>query len=439
MPTKPDHSQQPLHAGGTTGAVSIFGRAHYFFAILFCFSLLAAVVIDWLDFYGVAALVYKKYVRASMLVLFLVFLCDPGFWRGKSRFPLAPPFLAFGFMILVYAVGQSALAGEIYYILKILYWVVGAFYAHRLLVNGLFPRKLFFFIIDIIVVFYFCMVLFTLLIASVKYSQNVSIYTLLWCLPILMLQKKSKIRTLVITLACFGVLLSFKRGAMIALVLSSMGYLFSYLLVKRSFRNILKVLLAVCLLAATVLVSIHLVSVVRPDFFNRRVADFSDKESYGSGRSEFYKVIVEHYLDAFSNDTPHFFFGFGSRSVQKLLADHYGVAEEHGAYAHSDWLQIMHDYGLVGLAIVAWLHLAVIGMMIVQFKSGKATLTPTVMNYIIFFLLNLYSGFFFTPNAVYFSIFLALAGTGAVKQAGSRLHVNSPVQQALLQQKGQGP
>ena len=50
-------------------------------------------------------------------------------------------------------------------------------------------------------------------------------------------------------------------------------------------------------------------------------------------------------------------------------------------------------------------------MMIRKFRDDEATLPPTVMNYIIFFLLNLYSGFFFTPNAVYFSIFLALTGT----------------------------
>ena len=287
VPTEPDHSKQPLHAGGTPGAVSIFGKAHYFFAILFCFSLLAAVAIDWLDFYGVTALDYKKYVRASMLVLFLIFLCDPGFWGGKSRFPLAPPFIAFGFMILVYALGQRALAGEIYYILKILYWVVGAFYAHRLLVNGLFPKKLFFFIIDVIAVFYFCMVLFTLLSTSVRYTQNISIYTLLWCVPILMLQEKSKIRTLVITLACFGVLLSFKRGAMIALVLSSLGYLFSWLLMKRSFRDFLKALVTVGLLTATVFASIHLVSTVRPDFFNRRVADFSRQGKLRVGAERF--------------------------------------------------------------------------------------------------------------------------------------------------------
>ena len=390
-----------------SGLISPTGRLHYFLAVGFCLSLLVAVVLDWANFYGLVNLYAKKIVHASVFLVFIIFLFDPTLWKGRERFPLALPFLAFGMLVLVYALYKNALADEIYYTSRILFWISGGFYVYELLCKDLFPKRIFFFVIDLIVVFYFVMVLYTLLDTSVRYTQNISIYTLLWCVPVLMLQKKTKTRTAFIILACFGVLLSFKRGAMIALVFSFLCYHCARIFLIGSFREFVKAFCITFFLATIVMLSVQFVRSVRPEFYQRRISDLSSKDSYGSGRSVFYAVIVEHYLYAFNHDAVHFFFGYGSRSVQKLLAEYYGVAEEFGAYAHSDWLQIMHDYGLAGIGILAWLHMAIIRLIFKRLRKKDEMLPPLAMTYAIFFLLNLYSGFFFSPNAVYFSIFLS--------------------------------
>ena len=388
--------------------------------VCFCLGLLIAVIVDWLNFYGITGLEIKKYSRAVIFALILIPLADPLTLKKGVRFSLSTPFMMMGFLFLSYALYKRDLAGELYYITRIIFWLAGGFYVHRMLVNGYFPKKIFSLTISTIVVFYFVMVLFTMLNASVRFSQNIAIYTLLWCVPLLMIRKPSKVKTVLIIMASLSIFLAFKRGAMLALILGFLSYIFVWSLQNRSVWNVFKSIFIIILLISTVAMSVYFINIVRPEFFAKRTADLTNKESFGSGRGTFYNVIKDNYINAFNKSPKYFFFGFGSRSVQKLLAEYYEAPEGFGAYAHSDWLQIMHDYGLTGILILLFIHISIIRLLIFNFKAKSKELPAMVMNYTIFLLLNIYSGFFFSPNAIYFSIFMACASGASINLSGNK-------------------
>jgi O-antigen ligase len=126
---------------------------------------------------------------------------------------------------------------------------------------------------------------------------------------------------------------------------------------------------------------------------------FDEDQAFGSGRADFYPLLLKNYFSSFHTSSKNFFLGFGSRSVEKIAG---------GYYAHSDWLQILYSYGLLGLFILLWLHVSIIILIWRGIKQRFAFVPALAMNYVIFSLLNIYSGMLFFPNSIYFGMFISL-------------------------------
>ena len=202
-------------------------------------------------------------------------------------------------------------------------------------------------------------------------------------------------------MAFIAILISFKRGAMFAVILSSFSYLTVYFWMNTSFKNLIKIVFLMLSVLFLFSIAIAVVHEVRPDFFERRVADIVDKDkAIGSGRGEFFPFLISSYIDSFHSSPINFFLGFGSRSVEKTLTG--------GYYAHSDWLQLVYDYGLLGFFVLVWIHISILRLIFKGIKQKFIFVPALAMNYTIFFLLNIYSGILFFPNTIYFGIFLSL-------------------------------
>ncbi len=165
-------------------------------------------------------------------------------------------------------------------------------------------------------------------------ADNVG-YSLLAIMMLFSILKQTKINFIFITIAFFATLLSLKRGAMIT---GSIIYIFFILnyrkqaLKKFSFANFF---IFLGILGASLFAMIRFSDV----FLYRFI-----KDPGGSGRDRFFTLIWEGWNNsAFHNQL----FGNGFFSTIDYLDKAFG----HAIYAHSDWLEILYDHGLLGIII----------------------------------------------------------------------------------------
>ena len=138
------------------------------------------------------------------------------------------------------------------------------------------------------------------------------------------------------------------------------------------------------------------------------------EDTSGSGRDKMYAMLVEHWTKA---EPRKVVFGFGINSVQRYARSMFGSENDSGTYAHSDWFQLMHDFGLLGIGLLAWLHAAVLGVIRRGFKMRDSVAPSLAMGYIILFLVNIYSGHLLAPGAIYFGLLIAYADSALQKKA----------------------
>lgn len=370
-------------------------------SLLFCFTLIFLEIVDFSIHLGYvnSHTIIKPILRGAFLFIFIFCIFDiDTIHKNLTHFAFIPLTLL-AFIFFTYALAEKNILNSLYYVIKILFWICGTIFVYRILIIGSISKKNIENTINAIIIFYSIFVFYIFFISGERFTQNIGIYALLWCVPFIMLQKKSRKKTVIITLAYFSICLSFKRGAILALILSSFIYILSYFWIEKSIKSLFKSLFVLILLLMLIVVSLKIVQQVRPQFFELRTTDLSNSETIGSGRGSFYPMLFRHYLNSFHSHPMNFFFGFGSRSVQAIAG---------GYYAHSDWLQILHDFGLLGMIVFFGLHISIIKLIYKSFKA-KFRYTPAlIMNYTIFFILNIFSGMVFFPTSIFFGIFISL-------------------------------
>lgn len=236
---------------------------------------------------------------------------------------------------------------------------------------------------------------------TIKTYGNNNAYILLSFLPLIYCNKKPKIKTILIIIVVIGVFLSLKRGAMVALL----GCLLvAYFFERRIFqkKDFIKKLKRVLILGFSIVLLFVLYSKFT-DLFIERLEDFSgDGASIGSGRGNIYNLIWSDWYE--SNNFITYFFGKGYNSVQVLTKVRTGNA----LMAHSDGLNFLHSYGLLGISLL-------LGFILLQLKTVRklfviksVLVIPYSMLFIIFFFKSIYSGNFETPNFIYLLIGYAI-------------------------------
>jgi hypothetical protein len=210
-------------------------------------------------------------------------------------------------------------------------------------------------------------------------ADNVG-YTLLGIVLLFSILKPSKVHLVLITLAFFATLLSLKRGAMISGSIIYFFYILNYrnqVLMKYNFFNLF------------VFFGIFFGS-----FFSLLL--FSDvflyrffKDTGGSGRDQFYSLILKGW-----NESTLYrqLIGNGFFSTLDHLGNTYGAA----IYAHSDWLEILYDFGLIGIIIFSCIFLS---LFLVRKKVKKYCphlFYPFLALLVVLFLKSLISGTYMT-------------------------------------------
>ncbi|HTY61911.1 MAG TPA: O-antigen ligase family protein [Acidobacteriota bacterium] len=163
-------------------------------------------------------------------------------------------------------------------------------------------------------------------------------YPMLWFTLMQMLDLKIPFGKSVALLGAATIVLSTKRGALIALIVSSIAYGISYAYIHRQKRGFQRVALVSVLLAIVIAAMVW----VRAADISARWSDLGDPEVAGSGRAVFWALIAQNWLIA-SPITK--VIGYGPHSVYDLTGDSWFVAVP----AHNDWLMLLHEFGILGL------------------------------------------------------------------------------------------
>ena len=251
----------------------------------------------------------------------------------------------------------------------------------------------------------------TRLIASVfdgtvmEYEATGWAYCVARLLPLLLLvHRPGVVGRVVLVSAVVAVVCTLKRGALVAIVLGQLGFLVAWGHVHPRQRS--------RAVALGMLIGLAVAGVLawRWEAFVGRLADLQSLETAGSWRGSFYRIILEQWCRL---DTVRQIVGAGFWAVPDLL-ERVWVRQ----YAHSDWLEILYDYGLIGVGVFVWLNLAMLGLVCQAWRRRDETLPALVMSVMVFWLGTLYSGFTFWPEMVWFGLLLGYAA-GRI-EAGQR-------------------
>ncbi len=239
--------------------------------------------------------------------------------------------------------------------------------------------------------------------------QNASAYLLLWSFPFLLSFRKSNLIKIAIGISIFAIIITIKRGAILALLISLLTYFYGMAYITGSFKNKLRVFAGSIILFGFALFVIY----TNWEFVSLRLEDTT-----GSGRDKMFLGIISNYLDG---DFFEIFFGRGINSVQRFTALFLaGNSRSEGVAAHSDWLQYMHDFGIFGLMFMIILHFKFLSILRFH-KIHKTQLFPIVlMSYTIFALTTIYSFILNTPDAIILGILLAFLSSETNKIKNER-------------------
>ncbi|AGF78361.1 O-Antigen ligase [Desulfocapsa sulfexigens DSM 10523] len=355
------------------------------------------VLSDWLYDLGLVDFPFSKSLRALLFAMLSIYLLRTGFQFRKFNFPFGHLLTFYAALNIIYSALSLNILDNLYYSIRIIFWLIATVVAYRLSLSGIFSKKKLQQMIISTILISAGFTIYFMTLPETEAGQNAGAYLLLWCLPLLFMTEKSRLKNFGFALAIFAILLTVKRGAMIALVLSLFAYGLTYIIIHGNIRKLIKLLKVLIIL--TIISSYALAT--NWDAIQTRFQDTS-----GSGRDRMYSMLISHWIHS---EPSNIIFGFGIQSVQRYTGYiYYGeIMNKSGKYAHSDWIQLMHDFGLLGISFLIWLHIKMLILVLKSYKIRHPFTPSLVMGYVILFLVNIYSGHLMAPGAFYFGLLIA--------------------------------
>ncbi len=378
--------------------------AHCFFLCLIIIEIL-----EWLVTYQLIDMEYKKIVPAVQIAIMLMVVLESGIQFRIMPFPVGRVFLLIGLLMVVYAVVSQRLLTDLYWIIRVFYWIVGGYFVYRMTLFGIITRKSLLIAIGIVLIINSMLAFTFILNPSREAIQNIGIYTVVWCLPYIMLVEKKFFKYGLLGIACVAIVLSMKRGAILAMMTAMGSYAFFFFLMEKNVKALVRCVAIFLLSIVLLLFTLQILSEVKPDFVAARLGDFHDTdelERLGSGRIGIYTMLTQHFMQSFYSNPLHLLFGFGNKGVEELIAKSHGIQFGAGTNAHSDWMEFIYDYGLLGVFLILLLYQRIIALTRRCYIERHPYALPLIMCFLIMVMKNIYSGLFFSPQSIYFSMFI---------------------------------
>ena len=321
----------------------------------------------------------KSYTANSLVALFLLFLVLPVFHPSK-------------------------LIQHFNYLIKIIYWFFCYWFFYNSLIRLAVDEKKINLFVKLAVVIYFLVVVrdfinVDLWKGSKEFFVSNNSYILLKFLP-LVLYFNNKYKNVLLFIIMIGIVLSFKRGAILAYFISIFFY-FTYNLFKTKRKSNIFSLIAI-LVVGIIAVNSNAAVLLS------RLEDFEDADSMGSGRGKMFRLLFsDMFQDNF--DLLNIFFGNGFLSTINFF--NYKIG--HPILAHSDFMEFLYDFGILGLVVYCY-FISRIYKLYIFFKNTEYGIIALLI-VLILVITSIYSMNLFTPEMIYLMIPIALLEAKRVK------------------------
>ena len=299
-------------------------------------------------------------------------------------------FLLFLFVLFLYLFTDRDFIEGFWVNSKILFWVLGinVLYAYgylNLLKLNDFKR-----VVEKVVILAFIFTILFYFSGSIETDYNVAAYLVLFMYPILLYTSEGYLKNkFFIVLAALAILITLKRGAMIAFVFGNLIYFLGNLI--HNF-NIKKFVMGVFVFFSMIFSGLYIYQSQEDNREERFSQDQFDvtNEKAGSGRVGMYTRLYEGWLKSDNH-----FFGFGNQ------ADSYRTIGRR-THAHSDVFGFLYNHGIVGISLIIILYVKLLKFYF-SYRNYDKKNAPIILSlFTILVLVNFYSGMFRTQDAIYF-------------------------------------
>lgn len=391
-----------------------------FTVLVMAVSLVVLVPLDWAFPSGTRATqlgvenadrAIPHLVRLTVLAVMILYLALTG--RDPSAYGFVPgrPLMLLAAYMFISTFYPGDVKGGLIEGVKSIPWIFAAITAYRLALGGHLREGILRYAAGAVVIFASIHTIVFCMDPDRRIGQNADSAMLLWCIPLLLLSQPPRWAFLLSGLASIAILVTVKRGAMLALIAGAFVYFVLTLHIssrEHKIRHWITVALAVALVGGGL--------AWQWENLRERMHTDLDHGELGSGRSWFYRVIISEWHDS---GIVSILLGKGFVTVRRTMW-HYGIEID----AHSDWLEILHDMGLLGVLLFAYVHICI--LIIVRRALWKRDpVVPSLgMAYTIFVLRNVYSQCVIGPNeSIYFGLLLGYAAAST----SENLYEDSPL------------
>ena len=220
---------------------------------------------------------------------------------------------------------------------------------------------------------------------------NNAAYFFVALIPFIFLWGKRKITAvLMLLISLFFIIQSAKRGALIAGVLASIVFIFYQFFNPGTLKKSTNLIISSFLIVALLIASYNFY--ITNEYLISRLQNV---EGTSSGRDVIYSHLWNHWYG--SNNFINYLFGFGFVSTIKYSGE--------GKLAHNDWLEVLTNFGLLGVVVYALAMFSLI-IFIYKNKSNKELQFTAMAVLVIWILETLFSMYYTNSNTMLASILL---------------------------------
>ena len=226
---------------------------------------------------------------------------------------------------------------------------------------------------------------------SMETEYNVASYLVLFMYPILLYNTNGYKKNMIyVLLSALAILITLKRGAILAFILGNFIYYLGLITNDFSVRKILSGLFLLLFLLFTTTYFINNLNSQDTERFSSEQFDLNNSKA-GSGRVGMYTSLYEGWLNS-----DKILFGNGFR------AD-YLRQESNNTFAHSDVFGFLYNFGLLGITLILILYVKLIKFYKTFKKYDRYNANIILSLLFILILINTYSGMFLgSTNPIYF-------------------------------------
>lgn len=330
-----------------------------------------------------------------MVMLLFLLLENIRFYSSIKDFYFFRFNLLFAFILFLYVFTDQNVLEGLWLYFKTLFWVLGLNVLFVYMNRGYFNPEDLFKILkwNIIIASGFSMYF---VVNQAGDDYNLAAYTVLFMFPALLYFSEGfRKNKLLLLLASLAIVITLKRGAILAFALSSLVYFLYSNAQSLNIRTFMTGLLFLALIIFSGYFFFQQEKDLHKDRFTIEQFDIKNERA-GSGRVGLY---IQLYKAWKVSDGPTKIFGFGNQEDSRRNPSS-------RIHAHSDVLGFLYNFGIVGILLIAFLYVKVLRFYSKIRKESKALRIYVLIAFLILVMVNFYSGLFRTQDAFYlFAVF----------------------------------